>query len=122
MAYGTELILDLKKCERLPCTRGQLEEFLERLCNLIGMTRADLHFWDYDGYPEEYKAAEPHLKGISAVQFIETSNITIHTLDTLKRVYLNIFSCKAIDTTAAAKYSADFFQGIILCQHTIERL
>jgi S-adenosylmethionine/arginine decarboxylase-like enzyme len=43
----------------------------------------------------------PHLHGISAVQFIETSNIVCHALPLLKAVYLNLFTCKEFDTDDA---------------------
>jgi len=70
--------------------------------------------------PEEQET-EPHLKGTSAVQFIETSNIVIHTLDILESVYLNIFSCKDFNADAAAKFSAEWFRGEIVDSNVIER-
>ena len=88
--YGVELILDLHQCET-PFSQQTIRRFMEELCNLIHMERADLHFWDYETV-EEKDAAPPHLAGTSAVQFITTSNVTIHTLDKLRAVYLNIFT------------------------------
>ena len=97
MAYGKELVLDLYGCDPVYFTRAYIEQFLEDLCKLIDMERCDLHFWDYVDYPEEKAAAPPHLDGTTAVQFIKTSNITIHTLDKVGEVYLNLFSCKQFD-------------------------
>lgn len=94
-SYGKECIIDLSDCF-FP-TRQSIEDFCIALCNLIDMEREDIYFWDYDGYPEEYEAAPNHLKGISAVQFIKTSSIVIHSLDAMRRIYLNIFSCKDFD-------------------------
>ena len=108
-AYGKELILDLHGCETERFTRGHLKNFFVELCDRIGMQPEDLHFWDDVDTPEEERETEPHLVGTSAIQFIRTSNITIHTLDLLGAVYLNIFSCKDFDTDEAAKFTADWF-------------
>ena len=95
--YGWELTLDMHNCDPSVFNRIQLELFFKTLCEKIDMKRADLHFWDYTDDPQGYARAAPHLKGTSAVQFIETSNVTIHCLDELRCVYLNIFSCKTFD-------------------------
>lgn len=109
--FGKELILDIYDCKSLPCDRDFIQEYFVKLCILIDMQREDLHFWDYEGLPDQYNEAPPHLKGISAVQFIKTSNITVHTLDELKQVYLNIFSCKDFEMHRATEFSRNYFQG-----------
>ena len=86
------------------------------------MERSDLHWWDDYGVPIEEQETEPHLKGTSAVQFIKTSNIVIHSLDLLKNVYINIFSCKDFDTEIAKDFSEKWFNGKIANCHVIERL
>ncbi len=121
MMYGKELILDLHDCVCLPCSRSFLGSYLKELCELICMERAELYFWDYEGLPEEYENAAPHLKGISAVQFIMTSNITIHTLDDLKKVFINIFSCRDFDADIVVKFSEDYFRGCIVSNVVVER-
>ena len=90
--YGIELILDLHGCDASRFTRASISEYFERLCILIDMQREELHFWDDEGVSEEDKQTSPHTQGTSAVQFILTSSIVIHTLDQLKAVYINIFS------------------------------
>ena len=120
--YGKELILDLHKCNPEQFTRESLEEFFEALCKSIDMVRADLHFWDDLDTPEEEKQTELHTVGTSAVQFILTSNVTIHTLDLLKRVYINIFSCKDFDPEIAQSITEDWFEGVTVSSHFIERV
>ncbi len=88
---------------------------------MIDMERCELFWWDDYGLPEEEKQTQPHLKGTSAVQFIMTSNITIHTLDLMGNVYLNIFSCKDFDTKKAADFSRKFFEGRVVNAKTIIR-
>lgn len=80
-AYGKELIADLHDCDPKFFTKVAFEIFLKELCGLIDMEREDLHFWDYEAYME----APDHLQGISLVQFIKTSNITIHSPDKLRK-------------------------------------
>ena len=107
--YGQELLLDLHDCDARRFTRAAIEQFLEELCELIDMERCDLHFWDDVGVPEDERQTHPKTKGTSAVQFILTSTIVIHTLDMMKAAYVNIFSCKDFDTDEAAKFTAKWF-------------
>ena len=120
--YGKELILDIHDCEALPCNRNFLKKYFKELCDLIGMKREDLHFWDYKDAQEEYDNAPDHLKGISAIQFIKTSNITIHTLDVLRKTYINIFSCKGFDEDVVMAFSSDWFEGQIASKTMLERM
>ena len=107
--YGKELILDLHGCDVNRFTREDIERYCGELCELIDMEQCDLHFWDDEGVPEEEKETNPKTKGTSAVQFILTSTIVIHTLDLMKAVYVNIFSCEEFDTDEAAKFTARWF-------------
>ena len=109
MGYGNELILDLHGCNASQFTRPAIEAFFIELCNLIDMERCDLHFWDDVGVPEEEQQTDPKTKGTSAVQFILTSTIVIHTLELLRVAYVNIFSCKNFDTDEAAEFTAKWF-------------
>lgn len=120
-SYGKELILDLHSCNPEKFTRESIEKYFIDLCELIEMQRADLHWWDDLDVPEEEKSTEPHLKGTSAIQFITTSNITIHTLDILKNVYLNIFSCKDFDPEVAKNFSEKWFEGDAVTSQIIIR-
>jgi S-adenosylmethionine/arginine decarboxylase-like enzyme len=111
--YGKELILDLHNCDSSKFTRKCIKEYFLRLCKLIHMHRCKLTFWDDLGIPIEERQKEAHTRGTSAVQFILTSNITIHTLDDLGAVFLNIFSCKDFSANKAAKFSQSWFSGTI---------
>ncbi len=120
--YGYELILDLHGCDVSKFTRKSIEEYMVAICEAIGMEREDLHFWDYEGVPEEEITKDSHLLGVTAVQFITTSNIVIHTLDLLEAVYVNIFSCKKYDTSLAEKITKEWFGAKDCKTHFIERL
>lgn len=120
--YGKELIIDLHKCDPTTFTRKSIRMYFKDLCVLIDMDRCKLCWWDDYGLPPEDQQTEVHLKGTSAVQFILTSNIIIHTLDLLGNVYINIFSCKDFDPENAIKFSKNWFRGEIVNSHIIERI
>lgn len=122
MPYGYELILDIHDCNETKFTRNYIEKYLITLCGLINMEREDLHFWDDQGLSPKECQTEAHLVGTSAVQFIKTSNITVHTLDLLKVVFLNIFSCRPFNYQMVRQFTEDWFEGKIINYHEIERL
>lgn len=119
--YGKELIIDLWDADPKTFTRDNIERFLVAVCERIDMKPEDLHFWDYGDFKEAYDVAPDHLKGTSAVQFITTSNITIHTLDVLQHVYINVFSCKAFEVSVIETIAVEFFGGRIVSTRTIDR-
>lgn len=111
-SFGYELVLDLSNCSTEKFNRKDITEFFKELCNLIDMEREDLHFWDYEGVPEEeIPYDQPHLIGTSAVQFISTSNITIHTLNLLQKIFVNIFSCKEFNEKKAEAFTKKYFSA-----------
>jgi S-adenosylmethionine/arginine decarboxylase-like enzyme len=120
--YGFELIMDLHDCDVSAFTRSSLEGYFTKLCDAIDMERCDLHFWDDVGVPAEERQTSPHTKGTSAVQFILTSTIVVHTLDLLKAVYINIFSCKPFDRKVAEKITKEWFGAEEYKAHFIERV
>ena len=107
--YGKEVILDLHDCDSSKFTRHSIETYFAEMCELIDMERCDLHFWDDVGVPEAEQQTDPKTKGTSAVQFILTSTIVIHTLDLLQTAYINIFSCKEFDHNQASHFTAKWF-------------
>jgi S-adenosylmethionine/arginine decarboxylase-like enzyme len=109
--YGFELVVDMHGCDASTFTRRSLDRYFTDLCTLIQMQRCVVHFWDDVGVPLRERQTLPHTKGTSAVCFILTSSIVIHTLDLLGAVYLNIFSCKPFDAVAATEFSRQWFRA-----------
>ena len=120
--YGVELVLDLHGCDASTFNRASIRDYFERLCELIDMQRCELHFWDDEGLPEEERQTSPHTQGTSAVQFILTSSIVIHTLDQLGAVYVNIFSCKDFDPKVTEKFTIDWFGARECSARFIDRI
>ena len=121
-SYGKELIIDMHNCEPSTFTRKSIKKYFKFLCDKINMKAEKLCWWDDYGIEPQLQQTEPHTKGTTAVQFILTSNITIHTLDILKNVYINIFSCKDFDTEIAIQFSEEWFKGKVVNSHIIERI
>lgn len=109
--YGEELILDLHNCDPSTFNRTSLDEYFTLICEKIDMVRCEVYFWDDLYTPDGEKMTEPHTVGTSAVCFILTSNITIHTLDMLKAVYVNIFTCKPFDPKIAEEFTKEWFKS-----------
>lgn len=120
--YGYELILDLHGCDPDTFNRDSIENYFKKLCKQIKMTRCDLHFWDDVSVPLEEQQTSARTKGTSAVQFILTSTIVIHTLDLSGAVYVNIFSCDEFDKDMAQTFSIEWFKAAEVHSHFIERL
>ena len=120
--YGYELIMDLHGCDASKFNRTSLDNYFEEVCKAIDMKRCELHFWDDVGLPEEEKQTSPHTKGTSAVQFILTSTIIVHTLDILGAVYVNIFTCKPFERKVAEELTKEWFGANGCRTHFIERI
>ena len=118
---GKELILDLYNCDTSLFTRESLETFLKSLVVHIDMTATELSCWEYledpDRDPEEFY----HLKGYSFVQFLVTSNITLHSFDNIGKLSLNIYSCKDYDEKSAEEFCRDFFNAVVRQAVTVIR-
>lgn len=119
--YGKELILDLHDCKFDRVTQEYLRDFLVSLVKQIDMSPEKITFWEYED-EDEYNEAPAHLKGISGVQFISTSNVTIHALDEMKRVYLNVFSCKKFNSSIVKDFAVEYFGGVIINAVAITRI
>jgi len=110
--YGYELIMDLHECPTTIMTKGGVENYCKRVCELIDMNPEDFHIWASN--PEDYDSDSDHLHGVSAVQFITTSSLVIHTLPKMKRIYINIFSCKRFEAKDVSDFTKDYFAGQIV--------
>ena len=114
--YGKELIVDLHVCDARIITKASIGRFLDELCELIGMEKVERYWWN------DLENEEDHLAGISVVQFIKTSNITIHALTKMELVYMNLFSCKDFDATAAVNLIKSWFSGKVKTSIVIARV
>lgn len=100
--WGKSLAIDLYKCttHRLADPAG-LKKFMGGLVKVVDMVAHGECYIDRFGVGD--------LLGYSAMQFIETSSITIHIDEKGKRVFIDIFSCKDFDAQKAEKFSRQYF-------------
>jgi len=120
--FGAELILDLHGCDPSTFTRKSISRYFADLCKLIDMKPEELHFWDDFDVPLGERQTSAHTQGTSAVQFILTSSIVIHTLDQMGAIYINIFSCKDFDPDIAEQFTVDWFGATDCSARFIERI
>jgi len=123
MKYGQELIIDLHDANPQKFSRESIRDFCEEMCfDILDVSPEVLHFWDDEGLPEDQKQTDPKKKGTTAIQFLLTSNITIHTLDTLKAVYINVFVCREFDSEGCFHFAREFFEARVAQVKLIDRL
>ncbi len=120
--YGMELILDLHNCNVKCFTRPQINSFFTDVCNETGMQKCEQYWWDDLRSEEHEKQADPQTTGTSAVQFILTSNITVHTLDKLDKIFINFFSCKFFKKSIVEQLAKDYFEGEIINSILLTRI
>lgn len=118
--YGQELILDIHNVPKGMIHKKHIRKFAEKLADEIGMKRGPIYLWgeekELGTHPDN-----PKIDGISCVQFVYTSSITIHAIDELDKVFVNIFSCKEFDAEKAKQFVLENFKGEVVEEHNIVR-
>ncbi len=84
--YGKHLMLTAEGCNDTLLDVDAMGQFLITLADKIDMVRY--------GEPIVARFGEGEQTGISGVQLITTSAITLHTNDKYRDLYLDVFSCK----------------------------
>ena len=54
---------------------------------------------------------DDELEGWSALQFIETSSVTVHADEVFNRCFVDVFSCRGFDAERAAALAVEYFGG-----------
>ncbi len=121
--YGQEVIIDLKNADTTKFNRTDLGKFLDKLClDILEVRPQERHWWDDEGVPLEEQQTDPKTKGTTVVQFLLFSNVTIHTLDILKTVYINVFVCRDFSAQKVIDFCKEFFNAEINLTTVLERL
>jgi len=111
---GQLTIIDLNQCEhKLMKDKKHLALFGKLLSKKINMIP----------YKEPIikRFGKGNLKGYSAVQLIETSNITTHLDEHENKAFIDIFSCKKFDSIKAKEFTKKYFKAKKALSKTIER-
>ncbi len=100
-----ELVLDMFGCG-IDFSKKNISDYVDKLCKIIKMRKhGKIVLWK-----DSHNKIKKLRGGISAMQFIKTSSIVIHTFETGKTGFVNIFSCKDFDFNLAKNFSQDFFK------------
>ena len=101
--YGMHLTIDAKNCNYSVREIVMVRSFLSSLVDKIGMVA--------HGQPivERFGGERADQMGISGVQLITTSSITIHTNDEYLDAFLDVFSCKSFDRDLVSKHFLERF-------------
>jgi len=101
---GMLAAIDLHGCEFAALADpGTVGAFVRAAIDAIGM-RAH-------GPLRLERFGDGELEGWSAMQFIETSSITVHADEVAGRCFVDVFSCRAFDAEAAAAVAVDHSGG-----------
>jgi S-adenosylmethionine decarboxylase len=104
--WGMLAAIDLHGCERSRLEDPDtLRRFVPSLIDAIGMRAHGPLALDRFGDGE--------LEGWSAMQFIETSSITVHADEVSARCFVDIFSCRLFDSEVAAAIAVAHFGGTL---------
>ena len=102
--WGVLAAIDLHGCERARLADPEtIRRFVPAVIEAIGMRAHGPLMLDRFGDGE--------LEGWSAMQFIETSSITVHADEVLARCFVDVFSCRPFDPDLAAEVAVEHFGG-----------
>lgn len=102
--WGMLAAVDLHGCDRERLAdAGTIREFVPAVIAAIGMrAHGPLHLERF---------GDDDLEGWSAMQFIETSSITIHADEVGGRCFVDVFSCRPFAPDLAAAMAVERFGG-----------
>ena len=102
--WGMLAAIDLHGCDQRRLEEpGSIRRFVPTLIEAVGMRAHGPLMLDRFGDDE--------LEGWSAMQFIETSSITIHADEVFGRCFVDVFSCRPFDPDEAAAIAVAHFGG-----------
>ena len=102
--WGMLATIDLHACDaRRLADAESIRRFVPAVIDAIGMRAHGPLMLDRFGDDE--------LEGWSAMQFIETSSITIHADEVWARCFVDIFSCRPFEPGVAAAIAVAHFGG-----------
>ena len=102
--WGVLAAIDLRGCGRgRLADPDRIRRFVPEVIDAIGM-RAH-------GRLMIERFGDGELEGWSAMQFIETSSITLHADEAGGRCFVDVFSCRPFDPHVAAAIAVKYFGG-----------
>lgn len=104
-AWGLTASIDLSGCDH------QMIQSPKAIKGFVSALVKEIKMKAYGGVYLK-KFGDDSLEGYSAIQFIETSSITVHFDDKIAdRAFIDIFSCQFFDPAAAEKFAKNYFRA-----------
>jgi S-adenosylmethionine/arginine decarboxylase-like enzyme len=102
--WGMLAAIDLHGCQFGPLADpDNIRAFVPAVIDAIGMRAHGPLLLERFG--------DGDLEGWSAIQFIETSSITVHADEVAGRCFIDFFSCRLFDAELAAAVAVEHFGG-----------
>ncbi len=103
-AWGKSVAVNLRDCAHDRLTNPEvLKSFVAEVIVVVGMKAYGPCYVDRFG--------EGDIEGLSAMQFIETSTITVHLDEVGNRAFIDLFSCQDFDAQRVEEFAKDFFKA-----------
>jgi S-adenosylmethionine/arginine decarboxylase-like enzyme len=102
--WGKSVAIDLKGCDfSIVSDMEKIQSFVRQIVKVVDMkAHGPIHIDRF---------GQGNLEGWSAMQFIETSSITVHADEFSARCFVDIFSCKDFDEKKAEEFSKRYFKA-----------
>jgi S-adenosylmethionine/arginine decarboxylase-like enzyme len=113
LCYGRHALLHLVHCNENILSIEKVKTFISALVQDIDITAF--------GECQCFRFGEGDEIGLSAVQLIYTSSITLHTNDLHREGYLDVFSCKDFSVDQVVESVSSFFSPERIEHQTIIR-
>jgi S-adenosylmethionine/arginine decarboxylase-like enzyme len=111
--YGQHMMVTALGCNDAILSIEKLYDFLQVCADDIDMVRY--------GAPIVARFGKGHETGCSGVQLIETSQISFHTNDNHRDMYLDVFSCKPYEEATVYRVLEQFFSPSSITSEMVYR-
>lgn len=102
--FWGELLLDLAGCDPdILQDQDAIKRWIVEVVDVIGMTRL--------GPVHVEQVSDGPLPGITGVQVITTSLVSVHTITPGSIAHINVFSCRPFDVSKATEFCVGFFNA-----------
>ena len=103
--FGPHITIDLKGCPKETLSDYNLHfNYLKSLPEMIDMTPIT------QPYVFPYAGLVPEDRGITGIVIIAESHISVHSFEEKGYCFIDIFSCKNMDTEKAIQITLDMFK------------
>lgn len=99
-----------------------IHRVIASLIDTIGMKPIGVPTWYRVGLKPEFLERDDDEGGVSYIQMLSTSHVSLHVWPLRGRFSLDVFSCKPYDTDAAAEYLRQWFEITVMTCSVVERL